>query len=76
METITSLATTYEYLDEDLVDEMSAQSCKILQDQLGEMMVLSPAVKANGYARSLHAYAIDNYHSPGFRFWVKENCWN
>jgi len=102
METITSLATTYAYLDEDLIDEMlikepdqpdmvraasalriarralgtsivdpinlqfsnaemAAESCKILQDQLGEMMILSPAVKPRSYTRSLHAYAIDIY---------------
>jgi hypothetical protein len=71
METITSLATTYEYLDEDLVDAMSTQSRKNLQDQLGQMMVLWPAVKAKSYARSLHPLPIDNYHPPGFRFWVK-----
>lgn len=102
METITSLATTYAYLDEDLIDEflvkepdqpdmvraasalriarralgtsivdpinlqfskaeMAAEDCKTLQDQLGEMMVLSPAVKAKSYSRRLHAYAVDIY---------------
>lgn len=102
LETITSLATTYAYLDEDLIDEilvkepnqpdiiraasalriarralgtsivdpislqfskaeMAAEDCKILQDQLGEMMVLSPAAKAKSYSRLLHSYAVNVY---------------